>query len=197
LNIPTQGSDQQPDRGEKLPEDAGAKIGGWMIALLWILLLGGGWWLSNQWITGREQAQAPRWNAADGANAELILKADRYGQYQIIGSANDSRVLYLLDTGASEISIPISVAERLNLRRGQGYPVTTANGEVTVYSTQLNEVTIGPFSMENVRAHINPGMEGDVALLGMSFLRHFEMIQRSGELRDLKQWRKNPLSRYH
>jgi len=138
--------------------------------------------LSNQWITGREQARAPIWNESDGANAELLLKADRYGQYQIIGSANDNRVLYLLDTGASEISIPISVAERLNLRKGQGYPVSTANGEVTVYSTRLDEVTIGPFSMRNVRAHINPGMQGDVALLGMSFLRHFEMIQRSGEL---------------
>jgi len=179
----TQGPDQQPEEQDKLPEDAGDRIGGWMIALLWVLLLGGGWWLSNQWITGREQARAPLWIESDDPNPALILKANRYGQYQIIGSANENRVLFLLDTGASEISIPISVAERLNLRKGQGYPVSTANGELTVYSTRLDEVTIGPFTMQNVRAHINPGMRGDVALLGMSFLRHFEMIQRSGELR--------------
>jgi len=121
-----------------------------MIALLWILLLGGGWWLSNQWIEKR--------------------------------NLNSQPVHFLVDTGASQISIPVSVAERLNLRRGQPFPVTTANGEVTVYATRLDEVTIGPFSKQNVQAHINPGMKGEVALLGMSFLRHFDMIQRSGEL---------------
>jgi len=153
-----------------------------MIALLWILLLGGGWWLSNQWIEKRNLARAPVWNEVDGQNPELILKAGRYGQYQITGSANSQPVHFLVDTGASQISIPVSVAERLNLRRGQPFPVITANGEVTVYATRLDEVSIGPFSKQNVQAHINPGMEGEVALLGMSFLRHFDMIQRSGEL---------------
>ena len=100
----------------------------------------------------------------------------------LAGSANGEPVEFLVDTGASQISIPILIADRLNLTRGRSYPVQTANGEVTVYATVLDEVSIGPFTMKNVPAHVNPGMNGDVALLGMSFLRYFELKQTGGEL---------------
>jgi len=174
---------QSPDDGsDKLPEDASSVIGGWMIALLWLLFLGGGTLIANHWINGREAAKLTVWTGTDGTTPGLTMQANRYGQYELLGSANGQNVKFLLDTGASEISIPVEVANRLQLRRGRDYPVSTANGQVTVYSTQLDTVTIGPFTLKNVPAHINPGMNGDVALLGMSFLRHFELIQRSGEL---------------
>lgn len=153
-----------------------------MIALLWVLVIGGGTFSANQWLKGREASKITVWTQADGVTPTLILRADRYGQYELKGSANGQNVHFLLDTGATEISIPVSVADRLNLVRGRAYPVSTANGQVTVYSTQLDTVSIGPFTLGNVSAHINPGMDGNVALLGMSFLRHFEMNQRSGEL---------------
>jgi aspartyl protease family protein len=170
------------DDSDKLPPDATVAIGGWMIVLLWVLVLGGGTLLANQWIKGREAAKLTIWTSADGAAPKLTLRADRYGQYELTGSANGQNVKFLLDTGASGISIPANVANRLNLSRGRSFTVSTANGQVTVYSTQLDNVSIGPFTLENVSAHINPGMDGDIALLGMSFLRHFEMIHRSGEL---------------
>lgn len=176
-------SKQTPDddSAAEVP-DAAAAIGRWMIVLLWLLILGGGTLLANQWIKSRESAKVAVSMSADGATQELTLSADRYGQYELTGSANGVDVKFLLDTGATGISIPETVASRLNLRRGRRFPVSTANGTVRVYSTQLNEVSIGPFTLENLPAHINPGMEGDVALLGMSFLRHFEMIQRAGKL---------------
>ena len=170
------------DEQSKLPPDASNAISGWMIALLWLLVLGGGTLLANQWINGREASKLTVLSGANGIAPKLIVRADRYGQYELTGSANGQNVEFLLDTGATEISIPVNVANRLNLIRGRGYPVSTANGQVTVYSTQLDTVSIGPFMLKNVSAHINPGMNGNVALLGMSFLRHFEMIQRSGEL---------------
>jgi aspartyl protease family protein len=166
----------------KLPPDASSVIGGWMIVLLWLLVLGGGTLLANQWIKGQEAAKLTVRTSTDGFTPKLTLRADRYGQYELTGSANGENVRFLLDTGATGISIPENIADRLNLSRGRSFPVSTANGQVTVYSTQLDTVSIGPFSLENVSAHINPGMDGNVALLGMSFLRHFEMIQRSGEL---------------
>ena len=165
-----------------LPPDDSKTIGGWMIALLWLLLLGGGSLLANQWINGREAAKITIWSSADGSTPKMTLQANRYGQYLFTGSANGKNVDFLLDTGATEISIPETVADRLNLSRGVGYPVSTANGQITVYSTQLDEVSVGPFTLNNVPAHINPGIDGELALLGMSFLRHFELIQRSGEL---------------
>ena len=167
---------------DKLPNDAASTIGGWMITLLWVSVLIGGSLLANQWIKNRATAAAPFVNTTDGGQPELILRSDRYGQYELTGSANGQNIRFLLDTGATEISIPATVADRLNLIRGRGYLVRTANGDITVYATELEEVSIGPFSVRNVSAHINPGMNGEVALLGMSFLRHFEMNQRAGEL---------------
>jgi len=180
--MPHNNNQHPEDDPANLPEDASSAIGGWMIALVWILVLGGGTLLANQWIKGVEESKITVQTYTDGTAPKLTLRADRYGQYELTGSANGQDVRFLLDTGATEISIPTKVANRLNLIRGRGYPVSTANGQVTVYSTQLDEVSIGPFTLKNVSAHINPGMNGDVALLGMSFLRHFEMFQRSGEL---------------
>ncbi len=178
-NTPQNNSDDDP---EQLPPDAAGAIGGWMIALLWLMLLLGGSLLANQWLTARSNASKPYWNTSADGTPELVLKSDRYGQYALAGSANGEPVEFLVDTGASQISIPILVADRLNLTRGRSYPVQTANGEVTVYATELDEVSIGPFTMKNVPAHVNPGMNGDVALLGMSFLRYFELKQTGGEL---------------
>lgn len=180
-NTPSNDPNHDPNR-ENHPEDAAGAIGGWMIALLWITLLIGGSLLANQWLKARSDASKPYWNTSSNGTPELILKADRYGQYALAGSANGERIEFLVDTGASQISIPAQVADRMNLPRGRSYPVQTANGEVTVFATQLDEVSIGPFIMNNVSAHVNPGMNGEVALLGMSFLRHFELKQRAGEL---------------
>ena len=89
---------------------------------------------------------------------------------------------FLVDTGASGISIPDAVARRLNLQRGRSFDVLTANGNARVFATRLDSLAIGPFGQRNVRAHINPSMSGETALLGMEFLRHYNLTQRGGEL---------------
>lgn len=164
------------------PIDTSRRIGAGMIALLWVLVLGGGVWLAQGWLDGRAQRNAPVWTSDSNGSGALTLSADRYGQYWITGSANDHTVNFLLDTGATDVSLPQSVADRLGLKRGQASRAITANGTVTIYATNLDSLSIGPLTRNRVRAHINPSMEGDVALLGMNFLRHFELLQRAGEL---------------
>lgn len=153
-----------------------------MIALLWVLVLGGGTWLAQGWLDGRQAARAPKWSSDAEGRPSLTLKADRYGQYSVEGSANRRTVRFLIDTGASGISIPGAVARQLDLRRGRAFDVMTANGTTRVYRTQLDSLDIGPFSQRNVTAHINPSMDGDTALLGMDFLRRYDMLHRQGEL---------------
>lgn len=173
---------QKPEPELEPAEDLSQSIGGWMIALLWLLVLGGGTLLAHQWLQQRHEARAPVWQETINGKAALTLQADGFGQYVLPGKANGQRIDFLLDTGASEISIPGALAQELGLKRGRGYPVITANGTVTVFSTRLQSISIGPFSLTDVRAHINPAMDGELALLGMSFLRHFELLQRAGEL---------------
>lgn len=174
--------EETPSQPEKHTTDSAGRIAGWMIAILWILVLGGGTLLAQGWLEKRQALPAAQWKSDAQGGSALTIKADRYGQYLVQGSANNEPIIFLLDTGASGISIPGDVAERLGLIRGQAFDVYTANGSAEVYATELSLLEIGPFRRERVRANINPSMEGNVALLGMSFLRYFELLQRSEEL---------------
>jgi aspartyl protease family protein len=114
--------------------------------------------------------------------SEVHLKQNRYGHYVTGGRINEQAVTFLLDTGATEVSIPSHIAEQLNLPVLGNYPVQTANGTVKVYQTRLEQLSIGNIFLYNVSAHINPGMQSDQILLGMSALRKIEFSQTGKQL---------------
>lgn len=114
--------------------------------------------------------------------AEVILQRNRMGHYVANGEINNQPVRFLLDTGATSISLPAEVAQRLGLKGTRKHQVETANGTITVSATRLHQVSLGGITLHNVRAHINPHMDGEDVLLGMTFLKHLEMIQRGNTL---------------
>ena len=159
------------------------KIGKTMIYIAWIMLLGAMTWGFDKLLDKQNnpnQEVAMRYD--DERIAEVILQQNRRGHYVANGKINGETVTFLLDTGATQISIPQSVAERLQLKEGYPSEVTTANGTITVFSTTLNSVSLGAIKLNNMRGHVNPHMEGEEILLGMNFMRHLEIIQRKGQL---------------
>ena len=81
---------------------------------------------------------------------------------------------FLLDTGASDVLIPQSVADRLGLQIGPDTRTkrySTANGMVEHSVVMLRSVSLGKASVENVPASVSPSM--GVGLLGLSFFNHF------------------------
>jgi aspartyl protease family protein len=120
--------------------------------------------------------------AINGQQREVILKRNRYGHYVTRGQINNQDVTFLLDTGASDISIPDKIAKKLNLPYGQQRRYQTANGVITGYLTRLNQVSIGNIQLRNIRASINPRMNHDEILLGMTFLKNIEFTQRGDTL---------------
>lgn len=118
---------------------------------------------------------------ADGVR-ELTLQRNRFGHYVASGTINDAPVVFLLDTGASDISVPGKLARELGLKRGAPMVYQTANGNVQVYATRLDKVNLGGLELREVRASINPQMQDGEVLLGMSFLKHLEFTQRGDEL---------------
>jgi aspartyl protease family protein len=118
---------------------------------------------------------------ADGVY-ELLLQRNRQGHYVFNGLINDTRAVFLLDTGATDVVLSEQLAARAGLQPGVAMQAMTANGRVTVYSTIIDELRLGDIILENVRASINPAMSGDAALFGMSALRHIEFSQRGDEL---------------
>ena len=118
---------------------------------------------------------------------ELQLTRNSYGHYVASGSINHHSVIFILDTGATDVAIPDKLASNLGLKKGHPMTYRTANGEITVYATQLREISLGEITLQNVRATINPHYSSDEILLGMSFLKHLEFTQR-GDTLTLRQY---------
>lgn len=159
------------------------RVGAIMTVLAWILVMGllgaffSGWMekLNNPNQQVRTQLHA------DGVR-EVVLEQNRAGHYVASGTINGHPVTFLLDTGATSVSVPAGVARALGLKRGAPVQARTANGTITTYATRLDEVRLGNITLGNIRADINPRMQGQEVLLGMSFLRRLEFTQRDREL---------------
>ena len=113
---------------------------------------------------------------------EVVLERNRQGHYVANGEINGIPVTFLLDTGATDVAIPAEIALDANLVSGLAQQASTANGVVTVYSTRINELTLGNIVLYNIEASITPSMLGGIILLGMSALQQIEFTQRGATL---------------
>lgn len=154
-----------------------------MALAVWMIALGVVAMLFGQYLDHREH---PNRHAAgqvsESGVRDIVLRANASGHYIAEGRINGQAVTFMLDTGASDVSIPASLAERLALEPGREVRYQTANGMVTGYATTLARVSLGPIEQLDVRGSINPRMDGDRVLLGMSFLGDLAFSQRDGEL---------------
>lgn len=114
--------------------------------------------------------------------AELVLAPSANGNFYVRGEINHQSVLFVVDTGASAVSIPDKLRHRLQLTRGGYLQGATANGIAGMYETQVKSLTIGPLRMKNVAAVLNPGAPDDTVLLGMTALREVRMVQHNGRM---------------
>lgn len=110
------------------------------------------------------------------------LTRNRAGHYIANGFINNQPVTFMLDTGATNVAIPQTIADRLNLTRGQQYYSQTANGQAISYATRLDSLELGAIHLSGVNASISPGFKSDEILLGMSVLKQLEFIQRGNQL---------------
>ena len=119
--------------------------------------------------------------------ASATLTADAAGHFLTTGNVNGTTIRFIVDTGASTISIGASDARRIGIdpSKGQMGYSQTANGVTQVSLVKLNSVRVGDIVLNNVDATVHQ-QDLPFALLGMSFLNRMEM-QRNGETMTLKQ----------
>ena len=108
---------------------------------------------------------------------EVTLRRNLQGHYTANGTINGVPVTFLVDTGATDVAIPETIASQANLKKGIARIAATANGSVNVYATELNSLTLGNISLQNVSASITPTMFNDTILLGMSALKEIDFSQ--------------------
>jgi len=136
---------------------------------------------ANQESLWQNPNQAPQVRTTQSGAQEVILQRNRQGHYIVTGTINNKAAEFLLDTGATDVVISANLANLYNLKRGPRSIASTANGNVTVYATRIERLSIGNITLTQVPASINPGMD-DMILLGMSALRQVELTQRGDTL---------------
>lgn len=111
--------------------------------------------------------------------ATVRLQSGAGGHFFATATINGATMRVLVDTGATTVAISPSAAMRagIDVRRGVRGISQTANGATPVIGVMLDTVELGGNTIRQVRAMIlsrdlGPQQE---ALLGMSFLKHFEV----------------------
>ena len=96
-------------------------------------------------------------------------------------------VNFLVDTGATYVSMDAAEARRIGIDYTRGEPgySQTAAGRVPIYVILLDRVGIGAVEQRNIRASIRPqGGTGTTILLGNSFLNRF-ILRRDNDYLEL------------
>lgn len=116
---------------------------------------------------------------------DVLIFRDKWGMFKTVGSINGLPVKFLVDTGASSVAMNSAQARRLGVDfRVQGEPiyVSTASDVTQAYQLKLDIVKVGSIQLRNVTAVVLDGAQPTDVLLGMSFLGHLEMINKSDKL---------------
>ena len=158
------------------------RLGHKFIIAMWVAVMIMVFFLFNNLLETDYNPNQQVLSQTNGQQKVVTLQRNRYGHYVTQGKINNQPVTFLLDTGASDISIPDKIAKKLKLKYGQERQYQTANGVIVGNLTTLESVSVGNIKLRNVRASINPKMDDDEILLGMTFLKYIEFTQRGDTL---------------
>lgn len=124
--------------------------------------------------------QHHRATAAAATREKVTLMADGRGMFLAEGSVNGRPIRFLVDTGATFVSMSASDAARLGVDYSKGRPVMmqTANGAVVKYLVKLDSVKLGAIELNGIDGVVGGDMP--IALLGMSFLSRLQ-LQHEGQ----------------
>lgn len=162
------------------PEDTHA-LGRFMVIAAWVIILALFGFFFNQWYKKNLMNTTAKVVTTEGIE-QTVLQRNYLNHYVAEGYINQQKVLFLVDTGASHVVVPGSLAKKLHLKQGMPTTAQTAGGDVEVYQTIIAELKLGHIVLQNVRASINPHMDDEEILLGMSALKNIKFIQEGDKL---------------
>lgn len=105
------------------------------------------------------------------------ISVNRHGQYVTDVELNGRLVEMLVDTGASRIALPVSVAEEIGIflkRKDFKHRVGTANGDTLSARVTIDRMEIGSIYLENIDAMVLQDESLSTPLLGMSTLNKLD-----------------------
>ena len=108
-------------------------------------------------------------------HGEIVIPRSLDGHYYVRGAVNGYPINFMVDTGASIVSISSEVSRAANLPSGTPARFSTAGGVVQgeIVSGQIIEA--GGIAVNGLSVSV--GIQGEIALLGQNFLRRVDVIQ--------------------
>jgi len=129
-------------------------------------------------------AAAPTILRAGPAVRTLVYRTDARGHVALTAIVNGAPVRFLVDTGASRVTLTAEDARAAGIDPGGlvfNQRSQTANGLAREAPVTLREIRIDRLSIDNVPAAVNENLT--VSLLGMSFLKRLKSFEmREGTL---------------
>jgi aspartyl protease family protein len=122
-------------------------------------------------------------SAGGGQRAAIV--SDGKGHFFALAAVNGALIRFLIDTGATLVTISTTDARRagVNYLSGERVALQTANGIAPAYRVKFDTVRLGDIVLTNVDGVVMEGNAlGGVGLLGMSFLNRTEMKRESDTL---------------
>ena len=150
-------------------------------AAIWAMIFIGVAAAAGLWSDIRDSA-ANRQSSFDDGGRVVVTRAQD-GHYHLTLDVNGVPILFLVDTGASDMVLSRADAARAGIDtdrlRFLGTAIT-ANGTVQTASVRLDQVRLGGMTDRDVPAQISDGdMPG--SLLGMAYLSRFARISIEGD----------------
>jgi len=118
------------------------------------------------WMPPEETGKRPK---------NLSIEQGSGGHYFLDSEVNGKAVTFVIDTGATYVSLPQSFADQAKLDCGKTVTMQTANGLATGCATVIDSLTVGEFLIRKVDAVIIPNLQQP--LLGMNVLQRFSISQ--------------------
>jgi aspartyl protease family protein len=115
----------------------------------------------------------------------MVIRAGDGGHFQVEARVDGRRLGFVVDTGASQITLRESEAARLGIhpnRQDYSVRITTANGEGRAARVELGMVEVGDIIVRDIPALVVPDEALSVNLLGMSFLSRVRWSHERGRL---------------
>ena len=115
-----------------------------------------------------------RGGVEESRGGELRIRQAPDGHFWVTARINDTRVRFLVDSGATTTSLSRETAGRAGIApSGRQAMVQTANGVVMVDRGRARQIAVGPIVREDVAVHISDAF-GDLNVIGMNFLSTLE-----------------------
>ncbi|HDS1736215.1 TIGR02281 family clan AA aspartic protease [Pseudomonas sp. BP8] len=165
-----------------MSQTAGKRAGRVLMIVAWAAAMFLATRFFGQWEEHQQNPNAQPQSTQGEGFIEVRLLSNGNGHFVADGAINGQAVHFMLDTGATDVAIPESLARSMQLKRGAPVMLSTANGRTEGYRTRLDSVQLGDIRLRDVRALVVPGLDGETVLLGMSALKQLEFTQRGGSM---------------